>query len=241
MKDAAIVLGAIAGHDPHDPLTDRIPFAEIPDYAEVCSSPVDVSGMRLGIPRNTFNGIAATIVDSFDSITQELQRQGAELVEVEFSGVSEYHSLTFEQRLWALATEFRVSINAFLGGLVKNPHGINNLEDLCEFTRKEPQEDYPNRDQGLWELALRTDPDGEEYKKAKERETRFAGDAGILGAIQNHALDAIITPTSTKISNHFAAGGGLPMVTVPLGFLPEGTQVKWNDRHDLIQQAPNRP
>jgi hypothetical protein len=34
---------------------------------------------------------------------------------------------------------------------------------------------------------------------------------------------------------------GYPIVTVPLGFFPEGTEVVYNDRKTLVDTAPNVP
>ncbi len=49
VEDAAIVLRAIAGHDPHDPSTSPSP---VPDYVSRLDDSVD--GLRVGVPRTYF-------------------------------------------------------------------------------------------------------------------------------------------------------------------------------------------
>jgi aspartyl-tRNA(Asn)/glutamyl-tRNA(Gln) amidotransferase subunit A len=49
VHDAALVLGAIAGHDPRDSTSADVP---VPDYAAVLGQPID--GLRVGIPREYF-------------------------------------------------------------------------------------------------------------------------------------------------------------------------------------------
>jgi aspartyl-tRNA(Asn)/glutamyl-tRNA(Gln) amidotransferase subunit A len=50
VEDAAIVMQAIAGHDPRDPVSADRP---VPDYLPALASP-DLRGARLGIPRSMF-------------------------------------------------------------------------------------------------------------------------------------------------------------------------------------------
>jgi aspartyl-tRNA(Asn)/glutamyl-tRNA(Gln) amidotransferase subunit A len=48
-QEAAVVLGVLAGHDPHDPACSERP---VPDYAALLDRPLD--GVRLGVPRPWF-------------------------------------------------------------------------------------------------------------------------------------------------------------------------------------------
>ncbi|KAK4449658.1 amidase signature domain-containing protein [Podospora aff. communis PSN243] len=239
-KDAAAILGIIAGSDPNDPATYSIPFDEIPDYTKSCTM-ADVSKFKIGIPRNTMSGVPGHVQKEFDRAVQGLRDLGVEVIDIDFAGFEESAKLEFDEQLWVMATEFRVSINKYLAELEENPRNIRSLEDIIELTKNGPEEDYPHRDMILWELALKTSRVGERYTRAKEREERFAGPEGILGAMEAHGLDAIITPNCAKTCSYFAAGGGLPMIGVPLGYAPDDTPVKWSDRNDTVDEAPNRP
>ena len=78
VRDAALVLGAIAGHDPRDSTSVDIP---VPDYAAALTG--DVKGLRLGVPREYFvagmePGVEAVVRAGIDAF-REL---GAEIVDV---------------------------------------------------------------------------------------------------------------------------------------------------------------
>lgn len=240
VQDAAAILTVIAGRDSNDPMTDLIPFETIPDYRKSCTTS-NFSRMRLGIPQNALEDVPESILAQFQKVTRLLMDLGAEIVDVEFPAVNTYKNLSFEEKIFVMAAEFSPSLSEYLSSLDSNPNRLHTLEDVYRATTSDPREDFPHRDLGLWDLALAAKRDSEEYRAAKSREKDFAGPSGILGAMDAHRLDAIIAPCAAKIPNHFAAGGGLPMITVPLGYLPEGTTVKWNERHDTITQAPNRP
>ena len=49
VEDTAIILQAIAGHDPYDPTTVELP---VPDYRRALTG--EVRGLRAGVPTNYF-------------------------------------------------------------------------------------------------------------------------------------------------------------------------------------------
>jgi aspartyl-tRNA(Asn)/glutamyl-tRNA(Gln) amidotransferase subunit A len=81
VEDAAILLGAIAGHDPLDPTSSAEP---VPDFRAGLDA--GVRGIRLGVPRSwihemgTING---DVEDAFDAALDVLANQGAEIVELD--------------------------------------------------------------------------------------------------------------------------------------------------------------
>jgi aspartyl-tRNA(Asn)/glutamyl-tRNA(Gln) amidotransferase subunit A len=79
VEDAALVLGVIAGLDPHDSTTAEV---AVPDFAASLDS--GVAGLRIGIPRNYFFDKCDPLVETLvrDAIAV-LEQSGAELVEVE--------------------------------------------------------------------------------------------------------------------------------------------------------------
>ncbi|KAH8682680.1 glutamyl-tRNA amidotransferase subunit A [Xylariales sp. PMI_506] len=239
VTDAAITLGVIAGRDSNDPATEKSP-SEIPDYSLSCVT-TDLKGMRLGVPRNALTKLMASILERFEEVLNGLRTLGADIIDVEFASVSEYRALRSDQKQLAMATEFRSSIKNYLANLKENPHNLYQLEDIYALTKQMPGEEASHRDLGIWDLALTTSTDSAEYQEAKRREGIFAGEGGILGSVTDHKLDAIIAPCDARIPNHFAAGGGLPMIAVPLGYMPEGTPIEWDESNEIISQAPNRP
>ncbi|KAL9103098.1 MAG: hypothetical protein Q9163_001838 [Psora crenata] len=67
----------------------------------------------------------------------------------------------------------------------------------------------------------------------------MAEDQGIIGAMEKHKLDAMVMPTFTSF--YLPAIAGLPIVTVPMGFLPANTPVSMNSKGTLINCAPGIP
>jgi aspartyl-tRNA(Asn)/glutamyl-tRNA(Gln) amidotransferase subunit A len=78
VEDAALLLNALAGHDPRDStsLTDPVP-----DYTVGLED--GVSGMKLGLPREYFaDGISPLVRERVESAAKTLAGLGAELVEI---------------------------------------------------------------------------------------------------------------------------------------------------------------
>ena len=76
VTDAAIVLGAIAGHDPADP--QSVPRAE--DYTRYLT-PRALAGARLGVPRKGFFGNNRNVDAVMTEALAKLKELGAELVD----------------------------------------------------------------------------------------------------------------------------------------------------------------
>ena len=78
VRDAAVVLGALAGHDPRDSTSVDEP---VPDYAAALSG--EIRGMRLGIPREFFvSGMEPGVETAVRAAFETLGDLGAELVDV---------------------------------------------------------------------------------------------------------------------------------------------------------------
>ena len=78
VRDAAITLQAIAGHDPGDPSSSAAP---IPDYSAALDG--GIRGLRVGVPREYFFARASEEVEQIArAAVGELQRLGATIVEV---------------------------------------------------------------------------------------------------------------------------------------------------------------
>jgi aspartyl-tRNA(Asn)/glutamyl-tRNA(Gln) amidotransferase subunit A len=76
VDDAALLLAAVAGHDPRDATSSR---AALPSLRE----PVALEGLRLGVPREFFGaGLAPDVAAAVEDARALLAAQGAETVEV---------------------------------------------------------------------------------------------------------------------------------------------------------------
>ena len=78
IADCALMLEAIAGHDPHDPTTSELP---VPHYSKMLGE--GVKGLRIGVPENYFNDF---VVDEIRQILEAavavLSEAGADIVPV---------------------------------------------------------------------------------------------------------------------------------------------------------------
>ncbi len=78
VEDCAIMMGAIAGHDPKDSTSADLP---VPDY--VSEAKKSVKGMKIGIPKEFFpEGLNKEVAETVKKAIAELEKQGAEVVEV---------------------------------------------------------------------------------------------------------------------------------------------------------------
>jgi len=78
VTDCAIMLQALAGHDPMDSTTARVP---VPNYAEALQG--DLRGVRLGVPKEYFvEGLQPGMEDMVRGAIAALRDLGAEIVDV---------------------------------------------------------------------------------------------------------------------------------------------------------------
>ena len=79
VADAAIMLQAIAGHDPNDPVTSRL---SVPDYAQQLTG--EVRGLRVGVPRTLFfDQIDPQVAAAVEVAIGELKSLGVNCVDVD--------------------------------------------------------------------------------------------------------------------------------------------------------------
>ncbi|MEV4432569.1 amidase [Streptomyces sp. NPDC049585] len=80
VQDAALVLSALTGHDPHDPASLVAPGV---DYRPGAAG-ADLTGLRVGVPRNYyFDHVDTQVEAAVRHAIDQLQSLGAQLVEVE--------------------------------------------------------------------------------------------------------------------------------------------------------------
>ena len=83
--DAAVVLGAMAGYDPHDPASDDQP---VPDFTEGIQKGVD--GLQIAIdPGWALSGINEEVKTAFEAALDVLKNLGAEVLEVSLCQIPE--------------------------------------------------------------------------------------------------------------------------------------------------------
>ncbi|KAJ5113778.1 glutamyl-tRNA amidotransferase subunit A [Penicillium angulare] len=243
VKDAALILSAIAGKSEADPYTWNVPFDPMPDFSQCCDDS-DLSGITIGIPRNSFSDIAPAVLAAFENAVVTLRGLGGRVLDdTNFPSAEEYRKLDKSTKNFVITTEFKADLRSYLASLQNNPHNLSSVAEVLEFTKAFPGECYPDRDieKFLWTEADGTDVDSEKYKLAIEQEQLLAGTRGILGTMEKFQLDVLAIPANGEIPISYAAKLGLPIISVPLGFYPNDTAEKMNRRGNLIQFAPGIP
>ncbi len=90
-EDCAIMLQAIAGHDPRDPASARVP---VPDYVSGLSD--GVAGLKIGVIRHFHTDDFASppdIVRAIDNVGTVLSGLGAEVSKVSVSPLEDWHAV----------------------------------------------------------------------------------------------------------------------------------------------------
>jgi len=78
VRDAATMLGVIAGHDPRDSTSVPQP---VPDYTAALTG--DIKGLKLGLPREyMIGGLDPEVKAAVDAAVKQLQSLGAQIVEI---------------------------------------------------------------------------------------------------------------------------------------------------------------
>jgi aspartyl-tRNA(Asn)/glutamyl-tRNA(Gln) amidotransferase subunit A len=82
VRDAALMLQVIAGHDPHDSTSSAEP---VPDYVAALTG--DLKGARIGIIAELLTGLSDEVALSFNAALRELRILGAEVEEVKIANI----------------------------------------------------------------------------------------------------------------------------------------------------------
>lgn len=242
VREAALMLSAMAGSDPADPATREADARKL-DYAAALD-PNALRGKRIGVMRfaSGFGTDAA-----LEAALSVLRAQGAELVEIkEFKNEQKIGEPEFQ----VLLTEFKAGLDAYLRSSPA-PIPVRSLADVIAFNKAHAAKEMPLFGQDIFEQAQATkglsDPD---YRTARETSLRLAGRDGIDALLKEHKVVALVGPTmppAWKIdavngdqisgggAGSLAAIAGYPHLTVPMGQvkgLPVGLSFmgpKWSD------------
>jgi len=228
VRDAAILLGALAGIDAEDAATGAGERRALPDYTAFLD-PNGLKGARIGVVRGLFG-----FLDRVDAVMAEalaaIKSAGAELVDpVELTSAAKIG----EPEGTVLHYEFKAGLNAYLARLGPGAP-VKTLKDVIAFNEKHAKEEMPYFGQ---ETFLKAEARGPltsfEYLEALAKSRRLARTEGIDATMDKHRLDALVAPTLgpacvTDLVNGdrwlgdastAPAVAGYPHITVPAGFV----------------------
>ena len=225
VKDAAILLGALAAFDPTDAETHIERGEHINDYMKFLDEN-GLKGMRIGIASEMI-GFNAKVDELFKQAVEVMKASGAEIIEeVKFENLHNWGDPSYEVLLY----EFKADLNKYLQEHSLAP--VKSLEEIIDFNRKNADREMPWFAQEIFEQAqAKGDLTSPEYLKALTDSKRFAGKEGIDAVMDKHNLDAIIAQTNGPAwtidwvnGDHFSGGSsspaaisGYPNITVPMG------------------------
>lgn len=225
VADAAALLTAMAGPDPHDPVTGH--NAAVHDYTAFLDATV-MKGARLGIARRMFGGLEG-VAHQMEEAIALMKKLGAEIVDpVDLAPGTRLQEAEFQ----VLLHEFRNGIEAYLASL--GPRcACRTLADLIAFNEKNADREMPYFGQDIFHAAqARMAAGARQYREALQLCRRLSTVEGLDAALSRHRLDALVAPTTDPayptdwvLGDHYTGGGtstlpavaGYPHVTVPAG------------------------
>lgn len=246
VEDAVLMLVSMQGSDPQDPATAEIPAGALVDAAEVLR-PGGLQGARLGVVRN-LTALHPVAQRQFEELLQLLRAAGTEVVDgLAMTGVGEWRT----DEMTVLAYEFKHDLDAYLGALADEGQP-RDLAELIEYNVANASRTMPLFGQEVFEAAQAKGALTErDYLEASESIRRMTREDGIDALLQEHSLDALISPTVNPpdLIDHVngdprrpgtsaaspAAVAGYPHATVPAELvhgLPWGLSIfgpAWSD------------
>jgi aspartyl-tRNA(Asn)/glutamyl-tRNA(Gln) amidotransferase subunit A len=185
VKDAAILLRAIAGRDPLDSTSADVPVA---DYEAELAKPV--KGLRLGVPKEYFaDGLDSEVRAAVEAAIQRLRQDGCEIMPISLK-----HTAYAIPTYYVIATA-EASANLARYDGVRYGHRAARARTLSEMYRKSRDESFGTevkRRIMLGTYALSSGYYDAYYLKAQKVRTLLARD--FEDAFRQ--VDAIVTPTA---------------------------------------------
>lgn len=247
VKDAAMLLNAIAGSDPMDEATAEAD-ARMTDFTAGLAS-ASLAGKRIGVMRKQA-GDRADVTAVFDQALADMRAAGAETVEIDFDfpdemGRDEYAVLLYE---------LREDLGKYLAS---SPADIpvRSLADVIAFNKENAEKEMRFFGQEIFLMAEEA-TNRAAYEAARVNSLKLAGAEGIDKLLADNNVDFLVAPTTGPAwpidliygdnypgsigAGSLAAIAGYPHLTVPMGDiegLPIGLSImgsKWND-HAVLQ------
>jgi amidase len=226
VRDAAILLGALAGVDPRDSATSASTGKIALDYTSFLD-PNGLRGARIGVARKYF-GFNDAVDKLMEDLIAEIKRRGAELID---PADLPSHGKFNDSEFTVLQYELKADLNAYLAN---RPGAPASLKAIIDFNERNREKEMPYFGQDIFIKAEAKGPLTEkEYVDALDADQRLARKEGIDAVMDKFQLDAIMAPTAGPAwltdwvdgdnsgggSSNAAAVAGYPDITVPAGFI----------------------
>ena len=226
VRDAAILLGAMAGADEEDEATQDKDRTNANDYTKFLDKD-GLKGARIGVLRQYF-GFLPSVDKIINASLEILHQQGAILIDpVVIDTLGKFD----DSEGAVLRYELKADMAAYLKHR-GNGTSFHTLKDLIEFNEKHADKEMPYFNQELFLEAEAKGPlTDKDYIDAVEKNHRMTREEGIDAVMNKYNLDAIVSPTDSPAwmtdlvdgdhflggSSQLAAVAGYPHITVPAG------------------------
>ena len=227
VRDAAILLGVLAGSDPRDPATAEANAKMQKDYTQFLD-PNGLKGARIGVARKYF-GFSDSVDALMNRLIDEMRSAGAVIVDpADLESFGKFD----DTELLVLMYELKADLNAYLAS--RPDAGVRTLADVIAFDEKNKEKEMPYFGQDLFLKAQEKGPlTDKEYVAALAANHKLSREGGIDGVMDKFRLDAIVAPTGGPAwlidlvdgdhagggSSNAAAVAGYPNINVPAGFI----------------------
>ncbi|VDB86705.1 unnamed protein product, partial [Peniophora sp. CBMAI 1063] len=221
VADAALLLGVLAGVDGRDEATLKQP-QPVPDYTRALNAS-GLQGARLGVPRALLGNqtFMPSVNCAFEEALKVIQSLGADVVDhAELPSTDEL--LVNESEIAAALVDMKYDIEAYISELTYVPTNVSDLASLIKFNEEHADLELPepwHSSQSDFEEAVELVKD-DKYYDALVKNKDLGATRGIDGALKKYNVDALVIP-SVGFVTRASAMAGYPIITVPLGFLPE--------------------
>jgi amidase len=229
VRDAAILLSVMAGADSGDDSTRGIENRRQAAYTKFLD-PAGLRGARLGVPRKKFFGYSAAADRVVAAALDDMRRLGATIVDLPaLPHADELDQPEFELLLY----EFRANVDQYLTSL-PSASPVKSLKDVIAFNEAHREREMPYFGQEILLMAQDKGPlTDKRYLSVRNLTRRLSRREGIDAIMNEHRLDALVTPTGTPPwvidlvnGDHYVGGSstpaavaGYPALTVPAGFV----------------------
>jgi len=230
VRDAAILLGAMAGPDPRDPASEEAASHVHPDYTVFLDAD-GLRGARIGVARG-YLGFDERVDALLEEALDVMRASGATIVDpVDLPEALRFGN-DFEMEV--LYHEFKADLNAYLASLGPDAP-VRTLADVITYNERNPDLELSLFGHELLTEAQARGPlTDARYTNSLLNSRRLSREDGIDRVVQAERLDAIVGATSGIPELHDftgATGGrgggcstpsamaGYPNLSVPMGFL----------------------
>jgi amidase len=227
VRDAAILLGALAGPDPRDSATAEAGARMQRDYTQFLD-PNGLRAARIGVARKYF-GFNDSVDALMNSLIAEIKSAGAVIVD---PADLESHGKFDDTEMLVLLYELKADLSAYLA--TRPDAQVHSLAEVIAFNEKNKEKEMPYFGQDLLLKAQEKGPLTEkEYVGALAANHALSREQGIDGVMNKFRLDALLAPTGAPAwltdlangdhavggSSNAAAVAGYPNINVPAGFV----------------------